>query len=144
MHARRLALLVLAAGLATAGCTAGAAAPLPPARPHVVVTVFDDHIQLGSVPDGQVVFDIRNDGTKRHRLSLVLLPDNLPPLDQQLRGAQREVVTTQAAVADIEPGGAGTFATNLAAGRYGLVDFGADADGASHALQGVNTEFRTG
>ena len=134
-------LAVLVAVLA-AGCSSRAASPLPPARPRVTVTMHDDRIEHGPVAQGQAVFEVRNLGTKRHRLSLVPLPDELPPIDQQLRGSERATVTTHAAVADLVPGGTGTFATQLVTGRYAMVCFNVDEDGSSHALQGMATEFR--
>ena len=127
-----------------AGCSSDVAAPLPPARPRVAVTMHDNRIEHSGVRAGQVVFEVRNSGTKRHRLSLIPLPEGLPPIAEQLQGSERAVVTTQAAVADLVPGGTGTFATSVVAGRYAMVCFNVDADGSSHALQGMATEFRVG
>lgn len=133
---------VTAAAVLGGGCSSQAAAPLPPARPRVTVTMHDDRIEHGEVEKGQVVFDVRNGGSKQHRLSLIPLPEALPPIDQQLKGSERATVTTQAAIADLPPGGTGGFATELGAGRYALVCFNVDADGSSHARQGMATEFR--
>jgi hypothetical protein len=128
--------------LLAAGCSSGTAAQLPPGRPHVTITMRDYRFEHGFMPKGQVVFDVKNLGAARHRLSLIQLPPELPPIEQQVQGSERAAVTTQAAVADLGPGGIGTVATELVPGRYALVCFNVDADGSSHARKGMATEFR--
>jgi hypothetical protein len=95
------------------------------------------------IAPGRVVFDVRNDGRLQHRLALLPLPDDLPPIDVQVHGSQHRVVSPYAGVPDRRPGQRGVFAADLVAGRrYGLVCFLVDADGATHAFKGMTAEFR--
>lgn len=122
-------------------CASGGA-PLP-GRPAVAeVAMREYRFDHGAIPRGRVVFRVRNAGRLFHRLSLIPLPPDLPPIQEQLRGNQRAVVFTQADVPDTPPGGTGTFAVDLSPGRYALVCFIVEPNGASHALQGMASEFR--
>lgn len=96
-----------------------------------------------AIPAGRVVFRIQNEGEVEHRLTLVPLPEDLPPIDEQIRGSVRQGVTPFAGVSERLPGGEGLFAVDLVAGqRYGMVCFVTDADGQSHAVKGMTSEFR--
>jgi hypothetical protein len=94
------------------------------------------------VPSGRVVFQFSNAGQVDHELRLVTLPEDLPPLAEQLRSEQRQALPTTAILDQQKPGGSGAFAVDLAPGRYGLVCFLEDAQGERHALKGMNSEFR--
>ena len=91
---------------------------------------------------GRLVFRAENRGTIDHSLTLVVLPEDYPPLDEQLRGETRRGATTIASLRRRGPGLKGIFAVDLPPGRYGLVCFVPDADGTLHALKGMNAEFR--
>ena len=80
---------------------------------------------------GRVVFQVVNDGQTVHRMSLVPLPEDLPPIQQQLHGDERRALNTLAAVA-----------VDLLPGRYAFICFLTDPDGQSHALKGMANEFR--
>lgn len=97
--------------------------------------------EYGAIPGGRVVFRIRNEGRVDHRLSLIPLPEELPPIRDQLRGGERQVVSTRAAIPETPPGRIGTFAVDLVPGRYAMVCFVVQGD-VSHALEGMATEFR--
>lgn len=97
---------------------------------------------FGSVHRGRVIFDVFNRGHITHRMSVVPLPADLPPIEQQLHGSDRRILFTLAAVPDTAPGGHGIVATDLAPGRYALICFLTDSDGVSHALKGMASEFR--
>lgn len=135
-------LAVAAAGISCTSTASGA--PLPASPPVVVVTMRDFHYELTSeIPAGRVVFRFVNAGAVEHRPSLLPLPDELPPIDQQLRGDERAVVTPFAGVPLRQPGETGTFAVDLAPGqRYAIVCFARGPDGESHALKGMASEFR--
>lgn len=91
---------------------------------------------------GRIVFDVRNTGRLEHELVLISVPDDVPPIDRQLRSEKRLVVPTVARLAPRGPGRRGTFAVDLEPGRYALVCFVKDAAGAQHAQKGMSAEFR--
>lgn len=95
-----------------------------------------------TVPAGRVVFDIANKGTLPHRLILVPLADDFPPIREQLHGSERRVISPQAGIADRLPGGNASFAVDLLPGRYALICYVVGPDGLPHALKGMASEFR--
>lgn len=119
--------------------------PAPAPAPVVTVTMLDHRFELDrSVPSGRVVFRIRNSGQEAHHLTMLPLPEDLPPIAEQLRGSQRRVVEPYAGIYDREPGDTGTFAVDLAPGRrYGLICAVRDEDDQPHWMKGMATEFRT-
>ncbi|MDP9403181.1 MAG: hypothetical protein M3P85_07555 [Actinomycetota bacterium] len=149
-HRRRRWLSVL--GVATAllaSCreTDSPRAPLPQGSPVVLVTLDEYRFGISrSVPAGRVIFRFRNTGREIHRPALFALPDDLPPLDEQLRGSQRRAITPFAGMSNRAPGATGTFAVDLAEGRrYGFVCFARGPDNRSpHSLKGMSSEFRIG
>lgn len=98
-----------------------------------------------NIPAGRVVFEVVNTGRVSHRLSLLPLADDLPPIDVQLRGAERRVIEPFAGVNALRPRTRGAFAVDLLPGvRYAMVCFLVDeSDRQSHALKGMTSEFRT-
>lgn len=137
---RRLAGAAVA--VVTAGCSADAGAALPPVPPSVTVVMHEYRFDHGPVPRGRVVFHVDNRGHVVHRMSLVPLPEDLPPIEEQLHGTDRRTLFTLAAVPDTQPGASGTVAVDLAPGRYAFICFLTDKDGQSHALKGMASEFR--
>lgn len=96
------------------------------------------------VPPGRVVFRVQNAGRVGHRLAVLPLADDLPPIDAQPRGSERQVIAPFAGVPPRRPGSTGTFAVELAPGRrYAMICSLVDPEGKSHALKGMNSEFRT-
>ena len=95
-----------------------------------------------TVERGRVVVRATNAGTVNHDLVLVALPDDFPPVDQQLHAETHLPVVTLAAVNAHPPGTGSTFAVNLEAGRYAFLCFVKDPDGQTHALKGMSSEFR--
>jgi hypothetical protein len=96
------------------------------------------------IPSGRVIFRFENHGELSHQPDLVPLADDIPPIDEQLRGPTRAVVFSLAGVLGRDPGETGTFAVDLAPGqRYALICFARNEDGSSHALLGMSSEFRT-
>lgn len=135
--------LVAVLGLAAA-CTSGAsgeALPPPPAKMDVTMReyAFDNP---STVAAGRVVFRVHNAGTMDHEAILVRLPDDAPPIAEQLRSESRMGVETVATLRDRAPGSDGTSAADLRAGRYAFICFIADPDGKSHADKGMSSEFR--
>jgi hypothetical protein len=130
--------MVLVAG----SCAAASDAPLPPSPPVAVVTMREYSFEHAPIPRGRVIFRVRNVGRQAHRLSLLPLPQDFPPILKQLRGAERRSVTTAAAIPDTLPGQSGTFSFDVVPGRYAIVCFLVEPDGTSHALKGMATEFR--
>lgn len=118
----------------------------PPSVPEVEVTMRDFDIQVDRpVPSGRVVFRVHNAGSVRHRVTLVALPEDMAPIDEQIRGDKRRTVNPVGAVNPRQPGGGGVFAVNLKQGlRYALICYEKDDDGVVHARRGGNAEFRAG
>jgi hypothetical protein len=97
------------------------------------------------VPAGRVVFHVVNAGSAVHRVSMLALPEDLPPIMQQLRGSQRRGIVPFASIGGLAPGDANSFAVDLAAGqRYAIIDVGDGPGGRSNALLGLASEFRAG
>ena len=106
------------------------------------ITMVDYRFQAPStIPVGRVVFDVVNRGQHPHELVLVPLPSNFPPLNQQLHSNTRRALPTIAYLPAVPPGGDGTFAVDLAAGRYGIISFVQGSDGNIDALRGMNAEI---
>ncbi len=135
-------LLVLLGGCAREQAPAG----YLPSGPAVVEVVEQDHGYLldpkGEIPAGRTVFRVRNPSALAHDLSLVALPEDLPPIIEQLRSDDRQTVITLARLPSRPPGSADAFAVDLPAGRYALVCFEKDAGGEVHALKGQAVELR--
>jgi uncharacterized cupredoxin-like copper-binding protein len=94
------------------------------------------------IPQGRVVFVVRNVGTMEHELVLVALPEDFPPIQDQLRAPERRGVDTVAAIHNRPPGSRDVFAAELHPGRYAFICFVQGADGVAHALKGMTSEFR--
>ena len=144
MRGVRVALVVALAP--AAACAVGnrtAAEPLPPTPARVQITMHDYRFEMaGEIARGRVVVEVTNQGTMNHALTLISLPDDFPPLDEQLRGDERRGAASVARVPARPPGEGSKFALDAQPGRYGLVCFVADADGLTHGQKGMNFEFR--
>lgn len=137
-----VALVVLAGA-----CQPAASRPPPPEGPPVVEVIMTEYRfdYDRPVPAGRVVFRFVNAGQANHRPSLLPLPEDLPPITEQLRGDQRVVAVPFAGISTREPGETGVFAVDLEPGvRYGIICFARGPDGQSHALKGMASEFRAG
>lgn len=96
-----------------------------------------------ALPAGRVVFKVTNDDHLPHRLTVLPLADDLPPLDAQLHGDTRRAAAPFAGLPSQAPGSSDSFAVDLQpGGRYGFICFLQDADGISHALKGMNADLR--
>lgn len=95
-----------------------------------------------TVPSGRVVFEVVNAGRRHHKLALVPLSDDFPPVAEQLKGDNRRVVTPLAGVVPQAPGARTTFAVNLGRQRYGLFCFIVEPD-ADHPRLGMASEVRS-
>ncbi len=124
-----------------AGC-AEAEAPLPaaPARVDLGLEEFR-FIHAPEVAAGRVVVEFHNTGGLAHEMALVVLPEDFPPIDEQLRGESRQA--TRPLIDITRPAGStGTFAVDLAPGRYAFICFQQDVDGVRHYLKGMSSEIR--
>lgn len=118
-------------------------APLPPSAGLVRVGMEEYRFDLRPrVPRGRVVFRARNTGTRRHELVLLPIPEDFPPIAEQLRGKRRRIVGTLAFIQPLRPRGAGVLAVDLRPGRYAMVCLLQGRDGVRHAERGMATEFR--
>lgn len=135
---------LVAAAMALGSCQAssGKALPAGPAVITVTMTEFGYKIDR-PVPPGRVIFRMVNAGHLVHEPNLFPLTDEVPPIDQQVRGDNRIVLAPFAGVPARQPGQVGAFAVDLEAGqRYAFVCFARTPDGQSHAKLGMAIEFR--
>lgn len=100
------------------------------------------YAHLAEIPPGRTVFRVVNAGAEPHSLVLVGLEEDVPPIDEQLRSPNRRGATTYAQLPERPPGARDTFAVDLEPGRYAFICFVAGADGVTHALKGMSSEFR--
>ena len=123
------------------GAVAGSS-ELPASPPVVTVTMTEDHFAYaGPILRGRSVFVAPNKGRVAHRLELVPLPKDFPPIAVQLHGSERRPVQVMASTPLTAPGQTGSFAVDLQPGRYAFVSFLIDRDGISQAVKGMATEF---
>lgn len=137
------AVIISACGVPVGGESSG---PLPAGPSEETVTIYDDELSYDEpVSAGRVVFRIFNAASEPHKLTILPLPEDMPPLAQQLRGSKRVALNAFAGVPPRQPGTWGTFAVNLQPNRrYALVCLMRDEEGESHARRGISAEFRTG
>jgi hypothetical protein len=57
-----------------------------------------------SLGAGRTVFQVHNDGREGHVFGLYLLPDDLPPIEEQLKGENRQVVDALLELPRAQPG----------------------------------------
>lgn len=128
----------------TATMQSGPADDLPP-PPTVVQVVEQDHafvLSRAEIPAGRVVFQRVNRSRLAHDLSLVAMPEDMPPITEQLEGGDRRVVSGLASLPSHPPASRDAFAVDLTPGRYGLVCWERDGTGVAHAHMGMAVEFR--
>lgn len=134
----------LAAGSLVLSNGCGAPGPPLPERPPVVGLTLNEWAinHATAIPRGRVVFEVRNQGQREHRVSLVKLAEDMPPIREQFEGNDRRVVDELAATPNRPPGSRDVFAVNLSPGRWAFICFLIEEDGLSHAKAGMATEFR--
>lgn len=114
----------------------------PPSRTLAIVMTEYRFRYVAPSATGRVVVRVSNNGTTQHSLSLISLPDDFPPIDEQLRSDTRRGAPTIARLPSKAPGQGGAFAIDLTPGRYAFVCFVLDPDGVTHAMKGMSSEFR--
>lgn len=142
-HHPGLRVLLAAVAVLVAATCGGPASPLPagPAVAEVTMDEYAFHLE-GGVPPGRVVFHVRNAGEQEHELILTPLPEDFPPVQEQLAGRTRRAVQTMFIVQPRSPGEDTRFAVDLTPGRYAMVCFVTDPDGRTHADKGMSAEFQ--
>lgn len=150
MHRARGSLLAVSVAtmFAPVACQAGAverpAAPPSPAVVELTMTEHQYQAMPEEVPPGRVVFRLKNEGSEGHQPTLVALPEDFPPLAEQLAGGERRDVPTVAGNPGIGPGVTGAVAVDLAPGqRYAFICYAKTDDGRDHSRMGMIWEFRT-
>jgi len=96
----------------------------------------------GPIRPGRTVFRVRNTGRLKHELVLLPWPESLPPIDVQLHSKTRQLLAPLAHLKPMAPNSGGTFAVDLAPGRYAMVCFVNGPHGMPDALKGMSSEFR--
>lgn len=116
-------------------------------RPQVVdVAMTENYYEyLPPAHGGRVVFRARNAGSEEHRIAIYPLPEDMPPIDVQLRGSDRRTVERLAAPLPLRPGETQSFAVDLEPSqRYALLCLLKKPDQQkTYAELGMNSEFRT-
>ncbi|PLS76769.1 MAG: hypothetical protein CYG61_00380 [Actinobacteria bacterium] len=138
---------VASACSSTSGVAESKGHSVPESGPEVVVVSMSEYrFDFDRpIPAGRVIFVVRNVGREDHKLTLVPLPEDFPPLDAQLHGSERRVLAPYAGVPDRRPDQDGAFAVDLVEGRrYGMICNLSTPSGGVHALEGMNAEFRAG
>lgn len=142
---------VVVATTALGSCQASSASrPPAPAAPPVVDLVMREYryepgIGSATIPAGRVSFALRNVGDQGHQPTLLVLPDDVPPIQEQLKGSNRRNVPTLASNSGIPPKVTGALAVDLTAGqRYAFVCFVKTSDDQDHSRMGMAWEFRAG
>lgn len=142
---RVVAVVVGLVALAACGTPPRARAPLPVGPQVVEVEMRDYSFAYDSrVNSGRVLLRVHNHGSVPHNLSIIPLTEDIPPIDEQLRGSERRAINPLARVKSRPPGMGTTLAVDLAPGvRYAFICFVRDPEGRPHFLRGMSTEFRT-
>lgn len=127
-----------------AACTPRA--PLPP-PPHALNVELSEYAisHRKDAPRGRTVFRLRNQGQLAHDAYLVSLPEDSPPIGEILHPDRQPgpgLYSPVAFLAPIGSGAQGSFAYDLAVGRYALLCLVADSDGRTHAVKGMFSELR--
>lgn len=146
LHRRRHRLVtataVISVGTVLSACASGSR-PLPPGPAQVDVVMREYAFEFTPPRRaGRIVFRARNAGRADHELKLLVLPEDVPQIGEQLRSSGRRLVPSVATMLVRPPGRTGSFAVELTPGRYALVCFAADPDGVQHAHKGMASEFR--
>jgi hypothetical protein len=151
--ARRRGVRVGVAILAGVGGIVGVAVASPDGKtvlpgPQVVdLTMTDNRYEyLPPARAGRVVFRVRNAGTQQHRIAVYPLPEDMPPIDVQLRGSERRNVERLAAPLPRRPEETQSFAVDLQPGqRYAFLCFlRSPTEQKTYAELGMSSEFRAG
>lgn len=147
MTARTAWRAVVAGAVTLVACNGAerqAASPLPQGPQVVEVKMSEFRYTYDpEITGGRVLFRVRNSGRLTHSLSLFPLADDIPPIDQQLRGSERRSIAPFAGTRAVDAGAATSFAVDLAPGvRYALACFVTDDQDRVHARLGMNSEFR--
>lgn len=132
--------LVLVFG-ALPGC--GKSTPSGHAAPVVVVRMREFRFDYDKrIHPGRVIFRFVNVGKLPHKVMMIPLSEDFPPIDQQVHGTDRRYVPPFAQIFVRRPGESGTFAIDVVAGqRYGMMSYLTDKDGVSDAVKGMASEF---
>lgn len=138
-----LVAIAVATSVTTVGCAGQPPRPpLPPAAASIHVTMREYHFDVKRrLPAGRVVFRVQNTGTSEHQLVLLSVPEDFPPIDQQLRSSVRQAVAPVFGLRPRRPGRTGLFAVDLAPGRYAVLCNLVDKDGTAHSLKGMAVDL---
>lgn len=143
-HAGGRCIVVACLLVFTACSSVGRHGALPPLPGRVLITMGDFYYDYHSeeFTTGRFIVEVYNTGTLGHELVMFALPEDLPPIGEQLSGGQRRVLDPVAVIGNRQPGETGTFAFDLVPNqRYAFVCFLYD-DG-QHFRKGMSSEFRT-
>lgn len=127
------------------GSSRGAPLPAPPSIVKVRMA-NDRFIYKPPTSTGRAVFSVTNADKVNHRLTLIPIDDDVPPIDEQLHSTSRRQAQPEAQSLILHPGQAEAFAIDVVPGqRYALVCFLHEpGDPVIYALKGMNSEFRVG
>lgn len=117
----------------------------PPPSVELLMKEFSYTPSAKEIVAGRTIFKLANRGKQYHQPTLLILPEDLPPILQQIRGSTRRVVDPLVNNSGLAPGVTGTIAVDLRPGqRYAFVCYAKTPDGQDHAQLGMVWEFRAG
>jgi len=138
---------IFALGLAAAGLLSNCRAlpaNLSQSPPELRVAMTEFQFQHSHVVSaGHIVIAAENKGKVVHRLIIAPLPNDFPPVAQEMKGGEPRSVLPLAGIPDQSPGETGRVAVDLKAGRYGLFCLVVEPKtGRSHARMGMASELK--
>lgn len=120
-------------------------APRSGVAPQAIDVIMTEYAFSFTPPahGGRTVVRVRNNGKETHKLDLVPLPDDFPPIDVQVKSSSPRGATPFVELPVARPGDRQTIAVDLVAGqRYAMVCILPSPSRQSHARLGQNAEFR--
>lgn len=97
----------------------------------------------GSLQPGRIVVRVTNHGEADHDLTLLEIPADIDGIDELLASSEGGLSPAYT-MATRAPGETGTFAVDLAEGRYAVLCSETDADGTPHYRKGMAAELEVG
>lgn len=131
---RHLTLIVLGPAILAGACSSESATPARPAPPDPPAVEAYTLTEFGfagatRIAPGRVVIRLVNEGDQVHQPALVAVPDDVPPIVEQLRGTVRRNVDPVGGVNGARPGATSSFAVDLEPGRrYAFVCYAETED----------------
>jgi len=139
--------LVVVSVLAACGGSEPDRPAAPPPPPEIGVRMEEYRYQPSQtvVPAGRMVFRLANQGEQFHQPLLAILPEDMPPLVEQLKGSERRSIGSLVNNPGMAPRVTSAIAVDLEEGqRYAFICVAKTAQEEDHSRMGMVWEFRAG